>query len=192
MCTRLLGDARFFQALVEIDKLLAQQTQQTGCSCGGRLDQANYPRKPRGGPAQLGAAYDTRWSLCCAKDGCRKRATPYSVRFLGRRVYLGVVVVLATVLAHGLTGKRLRHLQEQISGSLSEKTIKRWRTWWQEVFPGTGFWQRSKALLPFPPKTERLPASLLEQFVGDALEQRVRSLLHFILPLTSSISEQAR
>ena len=189
MCIRLLRDARFFQALVEIDDILAQQTQQAGCSCGGRLDRADYPRKPRGGPAQLGAEYDTRWSFCCAKDGCRKRATPCSVRFLGRRVYLGVVVVLATVLAHGLTGKRLGHLQEQISGSLNAKTIKRWRAWWREIFPATGFWRGCKALLPTPPKTERLPESLLEQFVGD-LEQRVRSLLYFILPLTSSRPEQ--
>jgi len=136
-----------------------------------RLDRANYPRKPRGGPAELGAAFDTRWSFCCAEEGCRKRATPFSVRFLGRRVYLGVVVVLATVLAHGLTGKRLAQLRAQISDSLSAKTIKRWR-------------------LKSPLDNERLPASLLEMFCGDDLGDRVRGLLHFILPLTSSLSEQ--
>jgi len=112
------------------------------------------------------------------------------VRFLGRRVYLGVVVVLATVLAHGLTGKRLTQLQEQISDTLSAKTIKRWRKWWREIFPGTGFWQENKARLKSPLDNERLPASLLEMFCGDDLGDRVRGLLHFILPLTSSLSEQ--
>jgi hypothetical protein len=35
-----------------------------------------------------------RFSFCCDRDGCRNRATPPSVRFLGRKVYLGAVVML--------------------------------------------------------------------------------------------------
>lgn len=192
MCNRLLKDASFFESLVGIDDILALQTQQAGCPCGGRLDRANYPRKPRGGPTDLGPAYDTRWSFCCAEDGCRRRATSFSVRFLGRRVYLGAVVILATVLAHGLTRKRLWQLQEQISPTLSAKTIKRWRHWWREAFPETGFWKATKARLKSPVDKDRLPASLLERFIGDDAGQRVRGLLEFILPLTSSLSEQPK
>ena len=29
---------------------------------------------------------------CCAEEDCRRRRTPESVRFLGRRVYAGLVV----------------------------------------------------------------------------------------------------
>lgn len=190
MCNRLLNDASFFQSLAKFDEILALQAQQAGCPCDGRLDRANYPRKPRGGPADLGSSYDTRWSFCCAVDGCRKRATPFSVRFLGRRVYLGVVVVLATVLAHGLTGKRLLQLQEQISSTLSAKTIKRWRHWWQEIFPRTAFWKEHTARMQSPVDKERLPGSLLERFCGEDLAHRVRGLLEFILPITSSLSQQ--
>jgi hypothetical protein len=111
------------------------------------------------------------------------------VRFLGRRVYLGAVVILATILAHGLTGKRLWQLQEQISPTLSAKTIKRWRHWWRESFPETGFWKGNKARLKSPVDKDRLPASLLERFFGDDAGHCMRRLLEFISPLTGSISE---
>ena len=94
MYTTLLSDATLFDALLEIDHDLADTAQAGGCLiCGGRLDHADYPRKPRGYPATLDAAYDRRTSFCC--DDCRTRLTPMSVRFLGRKVYLGVVVLLA-------------------------------------------------------------------------------------------------
>ena len=39
-------------------------------------------------------AFSRRFSLCCGRDGCRHRATPPSVRFLGGRVYVGAVVIV--------------------------------------------------------------------------------------------------
>src|ERR1700726_3419348 len=54
-------------------------------------------RKPRGGPQ-----WDRRYSFCCAEEDCRRRLTPESVRFLGRRVYAGLVVVLMATMIHGL------------------------------------------------------------------------------------------
>ena len=69
-----------------VDKDLAATTKKQGCSCGGRLHCANYPRKPRGGCENLPQSYDYRLSFCCDRDGCRKRTTPPSVRFLGRKV----------------------------------------------------------------------------------------------------------
>jgi len=98
--TTVLADATLFEALLKIDRELADAAQAGGCLiCGGRLDHADSPRKPRGGPANLGSEYDRRTSFCCAD--CRKRLTPMSVRFLGRKVYLGVVVLLACVLRQG-------------------------------------------------------------------------------------------
>jgi len=35
--------------------------------------------------------------FCCAVDGCRSRATPPSLRFLGRKVYLAAIVVLVAI-----------------------------------------------------------------------------------------------
>ena len=42
--------------------------------------------------------YAERFSFCCAVDGCRKRATPPSLRFLGRKVYLATVVTLISAM----------------------------------------------------------------------------------------------
>ena len=102
-----LADARLYEVLARIDADLAETTRQAGCRlCGDVLHSARFPRKPRGGPAGLPADYDRRHSFCCAGDDCRKRRTPPSVRFLGRKVYLGAVVVLATALRHGPTRTR--------------------------------------------------------------------------------------
>ena len=81
-------DSRFWQFLFSVDLDMADTTRSKGCSCGGRLHRADYPRKPRGGPDDLPEEYRQRLSFCCDRDGCRKRSTPPSVRFLGRKVYL--------------------------------------------------------------------------------------------------------
>ena len=87
-----LQHSQFFLFLIRIDEELAAQAQGAGCSCGGVLHRANYPRKPRGCPsAALRDAFSSRLSFCCSR--CRRRTTSMSVRFLGRCVYLGLVVV---------------------------------------------------------------------------------------------------
>ena len=84
--------ASFWSFLLAVDEDLAAETRKKGCPCGGRLHCANYPRKPKGTPAQLPEPQRLRLSFCCDRDGCRKRVTPPSVRFLGRKVYLGAIV----------------------------------------------------------------------------------------------------
>jgi hypothetical protein len=71
---------------------------------------SSYDRKPRGGPAGLGQEYAERFSFCCAVDGCRTRATPPSLRFLGRHVYLATVVTLISAMQLGTTPSRLARL----------------------------------------------------------------------------------
>ena len=138
MYTTLLADATLFDALLAIDRDLAASAKRGGCLiCGGRLDHADYPRKPRGGPESLGSDYDRRTSFCCAD--CRKRLTPMSVRFLGRKVYLGVVVLLACVLRQGPTPWRVARLREQLG--VSPDTLRRWHRWWRDTFVRTPFWK---------------------------------------------------
>jgi hypothetical protein len=52
-------------------------------------------------------ALSRRTSFCCHRDGCRERATPPSVVFLGRRVYAGAAVVLGVARARDLPCDRL-------------------------------------------------------------------------------------
>ncbi len=147
------------------------------------MHSASFARKPRGGPADLGAEYERRLSFCCAAADCRKRLTPPSVRFLGRKVYVGAVVVLATALRHGTTPWRAARLRELLG--VDAKTLARWRTWWREVFAASPQWRAAQSRFATPVVASALPASLLERFAGDGVEPLV-SALRFLAPLTVS------
>ena len=99
MYADLRQDARLCACLEECDRDLAAEARAGGClvwGClewGGPVHAARYARKRRGGePADLGPGFDRRESFCSARDGCRRRLTPPSLRFLGRKVHLGAVV----------------------------------------------------------------------------------------------------
>lgn len=161
VCHAILLDANLYTFLFQIDQELATEARAAGCSYGGVLHSARYPRKPRGAPRGLGSDYEKRLSFCCAEEDCRRRTTPSSVRFLGRRVYLGAIVVLVSAMEGGVTLKRAERLRELLGVSL--RTLKRWRRWWRETFVGSSFWKHAQGY--FMPVVEEtaLPASALER-----------------------------
>jgi hypothetical protein len=171
-------DARLYEHLYQLDRTLASQCQQADCRyCRGPLHNAPYPRKPRGAPKQLSDARRARFSFCCA--ACRKRTTPASLRFLGRRVYLAAVLVLCGKAP--LSGARIALLHQALR--VDRRTLERWRRWWREELPLTAFWQRSRPYLVPPVDTQLLPASLLERFHGTLSEPLV-AMLRFVSPLS--------
>ena len=180
----LLRDSSLFDLLLRFDEDLAEEARGQGCECGGRLDKAAYPRKPRGGPPGLGPEHAIRLSFCCAKEGCRRRLTPASVRFLGRRVFFGVVVLLVPVLRQGPTPQRLRRLCATFAVSL--RTLRRWMRWWRETFAAGGFWLASRGLFARPVASQALPSSLLLAFEGlGESRPRVLAVLRFLTPITT-------
>ena len=76
-------EEEWFAKLSDFDRQIAEAVAAAGCRhCGGPLYQGNYERKPRGGRiAEAGEAFTLRHSLCCGREGCRKRALPPSLRF---------------------------------------------------------------------------------------------------------------
>ena len=117
MYAEIFSNASFPDALLALDRELAREAKLRGCPrCGGVLDVADFQRKPRGGPFALDDQYSRRLSLCCRSEGCRLRVTPPSVRFLGRHVYISVVVLLCGVLQQGPTGWRVDALR-RIAGA---------------------------------------------------------------------------
>ena len=183
MCHRLLSDARFHLLQLNFDEDLAEGARVARCSeCGGRLDSANYPRKPRGATTKLPGDYETKFSFCCAVEGCRLRNTPPSVRFLGRRIYLGAVVVLATAMQQGATPVRAKRLRELLG--VSYQTLGRWRAWWSTAFVESAFWKAAKAFFSPPADESGAPLSLLERFGPDE-EERLAALLRFMKPLST-------
>lgn len=183
MCHKILQDARLYAFLLRADADLAAEERALGCACGGALHRADYPRKPRGGPGDLGDAYNQRFSFCCDRDGCRSRVTPRSVRFLGRRVYLGAVVVLVSAMLNGPTPKRAGALRALLG--ISERTLRRWSAWWRAAFAESAFWKAMAGRFATPPVTTALPQSLLERFVGDE-RTRLIAALHFLSPITTT------
>ena len=171
--------AKFFRDLFIEDGAEARRQQARGCPrCRGRLDRADYPRKPRGLPVglELDELFGTRFSLCCSREGCRRRLTPPSVRFLGRRVYVGTVVMLAAAasLAAAL-----------ITFHVVRRTAQRWSRWWTQALPGTAFWRVAKARFAAPVDEARLPGTLVACFHGDH-ESALLGALRFVAPITTT------
>ena len=185
MCHAFLNDSRFYRYLFLIDQDIAFDVQSSGCPyCGGVLHSARYPRKPRGIRAVLDTSYETRLSFCCATEGCRRRTTPPSIRFLGRKVYLGIIIILVTALEQGLTPRRRKQLIEQLD--LYPQTLSRWRKWWRETFPTSCCWQAERGNYVPPVETKQLPDSLLGRLLGNDLKHRLCLLLRLIAPLTTT------
>jgi hypothetical protein len=188
LCLGLLDDASFVELLLRLDREMAAEVQAGRCpQCEGPLHVGHFCRKPRGWRGREPTGFDIRFDFCCG--WCRKRCMPPSIRFLGRRVYLGVVVTLATVLRHGATPWRLAKLQAHLG--MSAVTVERWRRWWQQQLPVTSLWARVRGQLPSVLCLAALPSSLLECFVGSAAERMV-ALLRLLSPLsTQSCPERA-
>lgn len=175
--------ATFWLFLFSIDQDLAQSARLKACPCGGRLHSANYPRKPRGSAEDLPKSYDYRLSFCCDRDDCRKRVTPPSVRFLGRKVYLAAVVILVSAMRQGPTPRRVAELSKLFGAD--RRTITRWQVFWREDFPRTSFWKVQRARLVPIIEVVNLPLSLLEAFLrSDDPAQDWGRLLRFLSPIT--------
>jgi hypothetical protein len=184
MFQRILSDTALYAAQLRFDKDIAEEARKKQCPiCGGPLHQANYMRAPLGVPGTLPDEYSMRFSYCCGREGCRKRLTPPSLRFFGRRLYSSVVVVLFSALRCGISQRRAEALRASID--VSYQTLQRWRTWWLETFPQTHFWKAVRGRLARPPDTPDLPAALWECFTGPSPLDRLLRLLRFLSPLSA-------
>ncbi len=122
----------------------------------------------------------SRLSFCCAV--CRKRATSLSVRFLGRRVYLGLAVVLASASRTGF-GSTPTSVRVATELGVTRQTLQRWQAWWIEQFPLTPLWRATCARFMPPVDVLGFPGTLLERFEDSPAHSLMR-LLVFLSPVT--------
>jgi len=173
------NDPRLYAVLLQIDRDLAAETREKGCPrCGGVLHSACYPRKLKKPCVPDDGKEIVRFSFCCSADGCRRRITSPSVRFLGRKHYLSVVVVLLGTMCHGLTQRRAEGLEKLVG--VSRRTLSRWRRWWQEAFPASRFWKYSKAFIVPPLDPAHLCRDLVERFSAQYEIAGMVRLLRFL------------
>jgi hypothetical protein len=173
----------FFEGLTTIDAAIVECAAREPCrDCGGPLHRGDYPRKPRGGLLAIAAeTFGRRFSLCCGRDGCRHRVTPPSVRFLGRRVYVGAVVILASAVALAMA---TASAVVRTTG-IPARTTRRWLRWWRGAFTtSTPFVELSARLVPAPDR-RRLPTSLLER-LGDDGTPCLAKLMAWLAPITTT------
>jgi hypothetical protein len=178
---KLLKDADLIKLLNKVDADLAETVRAGKCvHCKAKLHCDDYPRKPRG----VGS-WDKRYSFTCAD--CRKRHTPPSVRFLGRRVYAGIMVVLVAAMMHGPNAQRIGALHKALGIDL--RTLKRWRQWWLEVFVKTPLWKAERSR--FIPVLDELlmPYGLVESFHAKGREGLIK-LMCFLAPITTNPGEK--
>ena len=172
----------FFEGLLAVDVAIVERATAQSCRyCGGRLHRGDYPRKPRGGLIGKAAeSFRRRFSLCCGREGCRRRATPPSVRFLGRRVYLGAVVIVASMVA---VMKRAASAARRSTG-IAARTMRRWLRWWRGPFTCTSVFVAVSSRMVPAVSRRALPWSIVERLVGP-LEERVGQLLGWLQPITT-------
>lgn len=108
------------------------------------------------------------------------------MRFLGRKVYAGLVVVLLSTMLHGLNAERVRRIRQVLNtdDQLSRRTLERWRQWWLDTFVRSSFWKAARARF-MPPLCEKtLPCSLCVSFQVQGRD-RLAELLKFLAPMTT-------
>jgi len=103
-----------------------------------------------------------------------------SVRFLGRRVYLGLAVVLVSARQAGPTA-----VAQRLGSALgvARRTLARWQHWWREQFPATALWRAGCAQFMPPVPEAELPGALISRFAGPPHEALMR-LLVWLGPVT--------
>ncbi len=174
----ILSNARVWAFLKRIDAAEAEACRAAGCPrCGGDLHGANYPRKPYGLAAAL-RDDARRFSLCCSV--CRRRVKPPSVRFFGRRFYIGALFLLVSALALG-GGVRLETIARR--WGIPSPTLRRWQRWWRETFPATRAWRVKRGELA-PPPGEAPLCWLLRSIRGRGLRGRLLRSLVWLMPWT--------
>lgn len=106
------------------------------------------------------------------------------MRYLGRRLYIGPLVVLLTAM---VASRRVRELCRELE--IDRRTLERWRRWWREEYGPGRHWRALRAWLADPPR-DGLPRSLL-MLLGGLRPGSIRRLLRAMGPVTGGDNMRA-
>jgi hypothetical protein len=101
------------------------------------------------------------------------------LRFLDRKVFFSVVVLLVPVLHERPSAQRLERLQELFQ--VSVRTLRRWQRWWREQFAAGPVMTFFQGLCADPIDRAGLPGSLLRALRQESTQERVLTVLRVLL-----------
>ncbi len=184
MSQNFIHKASFHVYLMKIDQQVADIFANKCCVyCRGKLHQANYSRSPAGMPSKFRDQYSRRLSFCCAT--CRKRTTPPSVRFFGRRWYPALIYIFISIMISGISKRRIALIEKHFGIVVRESTWRRWRKWWRDEFVVTKFWSYEKGKLPPTNEITQGPfPRVIFNLYNGKIEEKMLLFLHFSSPLT--------
>ena len=204
MSHKFLLNPIFHEFLKAIDYDLSKEECAKGCAhCGGRLHRADYPRSPFGVPIEHRKHYEERYSHCCSQ--CRKRTTSQSVRYFGRRWFPAPLLTLISALMYSTIYKCCKQLHQLFGISISKRTCKRWKDWWEGSFPTTNFWKGVTGIIPIDCLKGPFPRHLFSMYTDasctgafpmgmtptqdapTSLARRLVWVLKFLTPLTAGV-----
>jgi hypothetical protein len=177
----LLKNVELAKRLLALDQQLAKDYWANGCqnpkctATDPKLYSGDFERSTRGCAPEVKQYYEWRFSRNCSV--CDKRVTPPSVRFLGSTWRISLVLVLTTARGVRSVTWLARHLD------VPERTVKRWRRWWQKSFVTTTFWALHRA--DFAPSVDeaQLPGSVLVRHRALDVVEKLVDFLKFLSPL---------
>jgi len=193
MLSKILKNKSLFLVLYKIDLATAEQYRQMRCPhCQGPLYYANYLRKPRGEPDGVSEEYFLRFSLCCGREGCRRRLIPPSCRFLGRKVYwYAAIMTIVSDWQNKISNITISELARKME--ISRNTLKRWLYFFKNTFPVSFQWKKLRGRVSGIVKNDRLPGSLINYYLQqqENIEKALISCLEF-LSQDTEISQKTR
>ena len=188
-------------SLCQLDFEYAQKYKSQGSPCcGAALHVSNFKRNPRGIGVDIledlegyELEWELRYSFCCSK--CRKRFTPASFRFLGRKHYWGWLLLIQCALAGGVFAQQqLKKKLQAYQIGLDQRTLERWLAWWESVVGNSPFWKSFKGRFMAPIDPKYIPAGLLCRIFERAkedLQMTLTEVLGHLRPLTGHLINPA-
>lgn len=123
----------------------SSRARELGCRyCNGKLHSAFYLRKGRLAELEIPDGWELFYSLCCSREGCRKRIRPPSVRYAGRSPNCSILVLLAHLITSGASQRSIQALSKELG--ISERTARRWLELWKRVFRISTWWRKLASL----------------------------------------------
>jgi hypothetical protein len=124
------------------DVEFAEEARKKGCPhCGGSLHYGRYYRKFRSLPDfEPPEGWALFASLCCSREGCRKRVRPLSLRYAGRSPHSVAVLLLCRFLKSGGSQKSTSALCKLLG--ISPRTVSRWLRLWRAAHSRSVWWRK--------------------------------------------------